>query len=827
MQRFTNLNSRLAMNDLRFAFRQLIKSPGFTSIAIIALALGIGANTAMFSVVNAILLRPLPFPESDRLAMIWQTNPEVTKMGFPLAPTSVPDFMDWRAQGKSFSEISAIEGWSSNLTGTDEPERLEGARVSANLFSLLHVQPILGRAFAEGEDQLGRNQVVILSYELWQRRFGGDRSIIGRKLTLDQEPFTVVGVMPRGFNFPSETGMPAYMTFGPRCEAWTPFAPSEGRAKNRGAHNIAVIGRLKPGISLTTAQTEMNTLAVRFARQFPDSNKDWGIKLVSLQKQAAAGSERTLSVLMAAVGCILLIACANVANLLLARGLGRQKEIAIRRALGASRARIVRQLLTESILLALVGGLLGILFAIWGSDLLLAIAPTNLPRLGESRMDGTVLLFTLLVSLGTGVLFGIAPALRSSRIGLSEKLKEGDRGATAGHARLRNGLIVSEVALALMLLIAAGLLIESFAQLARVQPGFNPDRVLTFNVALPDNPYDDRAKAAAFFDQIVTRIKDLPGVKSAAAGNVLPLSGGEEIDGFEIQGRPAPPPGQIQTANFRWVTPDYFKTLQIPLQRGRIFNERDKKDAAEVAIIDETMARLYFPGVNPIGQRFKGTNEKKKPIFREIVGVVGSVRHASINAKPAPHIYLPEAQAGQQVMTVAVRSVGTEPTSLLQMVRRTIATVDPNVPIADIRTMEEMVASSEAPWRFTMSLLGAFAGVALLLASVGIYGVLAYSVTQRRREIGIRMSLGAQRRDVLQLFLSQGMAVTSLGIVIGLGGAWAATRIMRSLLYSVSPTDPLVFLSVPLTFAIIALLASFFPARKAARINPVIALRSE
>jgi len=813
------------MNDLRFAFRQLIKSPGFTIVALIALALGIGANTAMFSVVNAILLRPLPFPQSDRLVMIWQTNPEVAKMGFPLAPTSVPDFQDWRTQAKSFEAISALEGWTANLTGSDEPERLGGARVSANLFSLLQEPPILGRGFVQGEDQLGRNHVVVLSSELWQRRFGGDRSIVGRKLILDQEPYTVVGVMPPGFKFPSETGMPAYMTFGDHCEIWTPFAPSEERVKNRGTHNLAVIGRLKAGVGLTTVQAEMTTLAGRFAQQYPGSNNGWGIELVPLQKQAAVGTERTLSVLMAAVACILLIACANVANLLLARGLGRQKEIAIRRALGASRGRIVRQLLTESVLLALAGGLLGIFFALWGSELLLAIAPANLPRLGEVRIDGGVLLFTLLVSLATGILFGLAPALQSSRIGLSEKLKEGDRGSTAGHARLRNSLIVSEVALALMLLIAAGLLIESFAHLARVRPGFNPEGILTFNIALPDNPYQDRSKAAAFFDQIVRRIENLPGVKSAAAGNVLPLSGAEEVDDFQIEGRPAKT-GELKTANFRWVTADYFRTLQIPVLRGRSFNGHDTQDAPEVAIIDETMARLYFPGKNPIGQRFKATNEKK-PIFREIVGIVGDVRHTSLDAKPAPHVYLPEAQQGISLMTVAVRSAAPEPSKLLPMVQREIAAVDPNVPIADIRTMEEMAASSVAPWRFTMALLSLFAGVALALASVGIYGVLAYSVNQRRREIGIRMSLGAQRRDVVQLFLSQGLAVTLLGIGIGLGGAWAVTRIMRSLLYAVSPTDPLVFLSVALAFSAVALLASFFPARRAARVNPVIALRSE
>ncbi len=815
------------MNDLRYALRALIKSPAFSLIAIAALAFGIGANTAMFSVVNAILLRPLPFPQSDRLVTIWQTNPAVAKMGFPLAPTSVPDFQDWRTQAKSFEAISALEGWNTNLTGDGEAERLDGAAVSANLFSLLHVEPLLGRGFVEGEDQRGRNQVVILSSELWQRRFGGDRSIIGRKLILDQEPYTVVGVMPPGFTFPTDTGMPAYMTFGAHCAIWTPFAPSEGRIKNRGAHNIAVVARLRPGVSLTSAQAEMKTLAAGFAQKYPDSNKDWGIAVESLQKQAAAGSERTLVVLMCAVGCILLIACANVANLLLARGLGRQKEIAIRRALGASRWRIVRQLLTESVLLALVGGVLGIVLAIWGTDLLLAIAPASLPRLNDVRIDGSVLAFTVLASLATGLLFGLAPALQSSRIGLSEKLKEGDRGSTAGHARLRNGLIVSEVALALILLIAAGLLIESFAQLARVRPGFNPESLITFNIALPDNPYRDRAKASAFFEQVVRRIETIPGVKSAAAGNVLPLSGAEEIDGFEIEGRPAPPHRQITTANFRWVTPHYFSTLQIPLQRGRAFTERDNREAPAVAIIDETMARLYFPGVNPIGQRFKGTDEKKKPQPREIVGIVGDVRHASLDAKPAPHIYFPHAQNGVGLMTVAVRSAGTEPTALLTQVRREIASVDPNVPIADIRTMTQMVASSVAPWRFTMALLSVFAGVALLLASVGIYGVLAYSVNQRRREIGIRMSLGAQRRDVLQLFLSQGMVVTLIGIAIGLGGAWGATRIMRSLLYSVSPTDLRVFLAVPLAFALVAFLASFFPARKASRVNPIVALREE
>lgn len=815
------------LTDLRYAIRMLIKSPAFSVIAVLALALGIGANTAIFSVVNAVVIRALPFPQADRLIMLWQTNPEVKKMGFDLAPTSVPDFLDWRAQAKSFAALSVFEGWTTNLTGHDEAERLGGARVSANIFSLLQVQPILGRSFVDGEDQVGRNRVIVLGSELWRRRFGSDPAIIGRTLTLDQESYTVVGVMPPGFHFPDDTGLPAYMSFGEACEIWTPFAPSPERIKNRGGHNLAVLGRLKSGVDPAAAQSEMDALAARFAKQYPDSNKDWGITLLPLQTQATGGSGRTLVVLMCAVGCILLIACANVVNLLLARALGRRKEIAIRRALGASRARIVRQFLTESVLLALAGGLLGVILAIWGTDLLIALAPANLPRVSEVRIDAHVLAFTLLVSIGTGLLFGLAPALHASHSDLNATLKESDRGSTAGHHLLRSALVVSEIALALVLLIAAGLLIESFARLARVRPGFNPDNVLTFNIALPDNPYRDRAKAARFFQEFVRRIENLPGVKSAAASNALPLSGAEEVDGFEIEGRSADAPGEIQTANYRWVTPDYFRTMQIPLQRGRVFTERDNEGAPRVAIIDQAMARTYFPGVNPIGKRFKGAESKKESRPTEIIGIVGDVQHASLEARASAHIYIPHAQRADSAMTVAIRSAASDPTALLSSVRREVAEVDPGVPIAHIRTMQQLVATSVAPSHFTMALLSAFAGVALLLASVGIYGVLAYSVTQRRREIGIRMSLGAQRHDVLQLFLSQGMAVTLSGIALGLGGAWAATRIMRTLLYSVSPTDPFVFFAVAFGLAVIASLASYFPARKATRVNPVVALRYE
>ena len=813
------------LTDFRFAFRQLLKSPGFSAIAVLTLALGIGANTAIFSVVNAVLLKPLPFPRAQQLVMLWQTNPEAKKLGFDLAPVSFPDFVDWRAQSRSFQGLSTFEDWTANLTSRGEAERIGGARVSANIFSLLGVQPILGRVFVPGEDQLGRNRVVILSSEFWQRRFGSNSKIIGQTLTLDSEPYTVVGVMPAGFHFPDDIGLPSYMTFGERSDIWTPLAPSAVRMKNRGGHNLAVIGRLNPGVDFRAAQAEMELLAQRHAQQYPETNKDWGISLVPLQKQAAGGSERALSVLMCAVGCILLIACANVANLLLARAVARQKEIAIRRALGAGRWRIIRQFLTESIVLAMCGGILGAMLALWGTDLLVALAPANLPRLGEVRLDAGVLGYTLLISLGTGLLFGFAPAFQSARVGLNESLKEGGRGSTGGRHRLRSGLVVSEIALALVLLIGAGLLIENFAQLLRVQPGFNPESVLTFNVVLPDNPYQDRAKAGVFFDQVVRRLQTLPGVKSVSASNALPLSGADEADGFEIVGRPRVP-GQMQTANFRWVTPDYFRTMEIPLRRGRTFTERDNTDAPRVAVIDEAMARAYFPGADPIGQRLTGLTPNDKGEV-EIVGMVGEVRHSSLALSPVPHLYVPHAQRAAQEMTIALRAMAIDPSTLVKSVRREVAAVDAGVPVAHVKTMRQMVSAALAPSRFVMALLSVFAALALVLAAIGTYGVLAYSVNQRQREIGIRMSLGAQRHDVLQLFLSHGMGVACIGIAIGLVGAFAVTRVMRSLLYSVSPTDPVVFAGVALGLALTALLASYLPARKATRVNPVVALRHE
>lgn len=830
------------MHDLRFAFRQLIKSPSFTAIAVIALALGIGANTAMFSVVNAILLRPLPFPQSDRLTVIWQTNPEVTKMGFPLAPTSVPDFKDWRAQAKSFEAVSAIEGWSTNLTGVAEAERLDGARVSANLFSLLRVQPILGRAFVAGEDERGRNQVVILSYELWQRRFGGDRSIIGRKLTLDQEPYTVVGVMARGFDFPSDTGMPAYMTFGPRAEVWAPFAPSEGREKNRGAHNLAVIGRLKPSVSLTTAQAEMNTLAARFAQQYPDSNKDWGIQLVSLQKQAAAGSERTLSVLMAAVGCILLIACANVANLMLTRSAGRQREIAIRSALGARRARLMRQLLTESILLGLLGGALGLLLAHGAIRLLPLLLPATgsigeIPHASGLGINLPVLAFTFAVAILTGIIFGLAPAFQSSQTDLTESLKESGRGSSAGRQSraTKNSLVVVEIAMSLVLLVGAGTLLRGLSALLNANLGFNPENVLSFQVWLPDSHYTTPADVRGFFQEAISKLRAIPGVKFAGAINFLPLTGWTDLSNFDISGRPAPPPKEEFVAHYRAIDPGYFTAMQIPLLSGRDFMAGDGENAQPVAIISKALAQKYWPNENPIGQQIRLRLQPSKsapyrPVvgngWATIVGVVSNLQEREFAERQLPIVYFPIAQVPSRIMWFVLRT-SVPPDSLASSARQAVFSVDKNQPVTEMKSLHELRSETVSREELNAKLLTFFALLALVLAAIGIYGVICYGVEQRTHEIGIRMALGARPGDVVRLIVREGSRLILLGVLLGMIGAYALTNVLAGFLFGVKSIDlPSILLGIAV-LVIFALLACYVPARRATRIDPLNSLRYE
>lgn len=814
------------LGDIRYALRLLVKSPAFTAFVIAALGLSIGANTAIFSVVNAVLLRALPFPNSAQLVMVWQTNAQLKRTGFQFVPTSIPNLVEWRANARSFEGLAGFEGWTANLSGEGPPERVVGARTSANILALLAVQPMLGRGFLPDEDQIGRNHVVLLSAALWRRRFGGDPTAVGRSLTLDQQVYTVVGVMPDSFRFPDDTGLPSYMAFGGRCEIWTPLVAETDRMTNRAAHNLAIIGRLKNGVGLRAAQSEASAIALSDGEQFPDTDKDWGIALVSLQEQAKGGIQGTLLILEGAGACMLLIACANVANLLLARALLRRKEIGVRSALGATPYRLVRQLLTESVLLAFFGAVAGLVCAILGSSMLARIAPATLPRLGEIRVDATVLCYTLGISLLSGLLFGLVPALQSARPDLNSVLKESGRGSTGSRHPLLSALVVLEIAMTLALLICAGLLIGSFVKLQQTRAGFDTSDLLTFTITLPSASYTEPAKIAAFYAKLTRQLEAIPGVQSACASNALPLSGSEETDMFEVEGQPKNKPGEPQTANFRYVTPHYFRAMKIPQVRGDTLPEAAREGARAVAVVDESMARVYFPDATPIGKRLFAleSNAPRQPI--EIIGVVGDVRHSSIGEKPVPHIYIPHAQNPVAGMTFAVRSAGHNTSAFLPAIRREVASVDGGVSMAEIKTMQQMVSTSVATPRFATLLLTAFAALALTLALFGIYAVISNSVTQRQAEIEIRFALGARRHQILALILRQSMSVTLAGVVIGLCVSWAAIRVMRSSLFSLVALQPIVVGAIVLSLVATALLASYIPARSASRVNPAGALRS-
>jgi putative ABC transport system permease protein len=799
--------------DLRYAFRRLLKGPGFTITTILALALGIGVNTALFSVINTILLRPLPYAEQEQLMVLAEVNPKKGEEQIPVAP---PNLADWKSQSRVFEGMAAYRSGSSasfNLTSDAEPERIQGAFVSSDLLPVLGVQPGKGRNFTADEEKVGGNPVIIISHGLWQRRFGSDPNILGRTLTLNGVSYSVVGVMPPEFQFPVQPE---------KVELWVPLSLPDGPSQDRMAHMLRVVGRLKPGVTREQAQVEMSTIARRLQQQYPATNTDLDVTVVPMLEQIVGNMRTALWILLGAVGFVLLIACANVANLLLARATARQKEIAIRAALGASRLRLIRQLLTESVLLSLLGGGLGLLLATWGLGLLVAASPANIPRLQEVGLDGRVLGFTFLISLLTGVFFGIAPALQTSKADLTESLKEGGKSSSGRRrSRTRNVLVVSEMALALLLLIGAGLMLQSFVRLRQVSPGFNPENTLTMRIALPDNKYAAPGRSHAFYQQLLERVSTLPGVQSADVVTSVPLSGQQTVLSFEIVGRPAPGPGEVLTADYRAASPGYFRTLGIPLIKGRFFTDRDTKDSPSVLIINEAMAKRYWPNEDPIGKQVN-----VGPAPHEVVGVVGDTRQMGLDAGPNAEMYEPYLQAPWKSLTLVVRAKS-DPQNLVAAVTNEVRAVDKDQPVANVKLLSDIVAESVAQPRLYTMLLNLFAGVALLLAAVGLFGVIAYSVTQRTHEIGIRMALGAQRGDVLKLVVGQGMLLALLGIALGLLAAFLTTRILGTFLYGISSVDPVTFVGSAVVLSAVALLASVIPARRAMRVSPVIALRYE
>jgi putative ABC transport system permease protein len=797
--------------DMKYGARVLLKSPGFAAVAILVTALGIGANTSIFSVVNAVLLRPLSYPQSERLVWLTGVNPP---QGITDSNMSVPDFYDWRSQSQTFEELAGFVTGGAQLLNNDEPERVRRAAVTGNFFRLLRTNPLMGRALQDDDARAGADPVVVLSRGLWQRRFGADPNVVGSRVMVSGKSALVAGVMPAEFDFPAQT------------ELWSALAldPSAERRNNR---YLEVVGRLKPGVTVAQAQAEMDTLNRNLAAQYDETNRGSGVRVTDLREQLVGKLRPTLLMLLGAVAFVLLIACANVANLLLARATSRRKEIAVRTALGASRARIARQLLTESFLLSLAGGAVGLLLSVWMTALFVAVSPADSPRFAEIRPDARVFLFTLGVTLVTGLIFGLAPALQSSRADLNETLKEGGRTGSEGgrRNRVRSLLVVSEIALSFMLLAGAGLLVKSFIRLRDVSPGFNPDGVLAMRLSLLPAKYPTDQQRRDFFRQATERLAELPGAKSAGAVLTLPLGGDTFSVGRSLirEGRPATP-GEAVNAAFYLATPDYFRTLEIPVTAGRAFNDRDTDQAPPVIIVNETLARLHFAGENPVGKRIRLVADEK--FMREIVGVVGDTR-PSLEAPAGAQMYIPYAQdATWNSMTLVVRTGG-DPASLAAAARGVVQSLDKTLPVYNVKTMNEVFAASIARRRSSMLLISAFALVALLLALVGIYGVTAYHVTQRTHEIGVRMALGAQRRDVLGLILGQSLRLTLGGLAVGLVCALALTRLMSGLLYGVKPNDPVTFAAGAALLAAVATLACYVPARRATKVDPMIALRYE
>ncbi len=801
-------------SDIRYALRSLLKRPGFTFIAVITLALGIGANTAIFSAINALLLKPLPFPELDRVVAIWDKLPS---RGVLHNEVAMANYLDLKAQNQSFDQLAIYRWWSANLTGVDTPERIQGFLVSANYLDTIGIKPIMGRNFYPEENQPGKDTVAIITHSLWQRRFGGDPNIVNKTITINSIVRTVVGVTPERFNFPKG------------AEIYAPLPMTPEVMSSRGSHSYYIIGRLKPGVSIASAQADTDNIAARLEQQYPETNKGWGSTVFPIVADTVRLYDTPLWVMMGAVGFVLLIACANVANLLLARATGRHREIALRAALGASRWRIVRQLLTESVIVALAGGALGILIGFWGIDALRAANPGDAEKFApgwyQLGINFPTLAFTLGLSLLSGIVFGLAPALQVSKPNLNDSLKEGARQTSGRSHYMRNSLVVFEVALSLMLLVGAGLLARSFLSLLKTDPGFNPDHVLTMNLVLPGAKYRQQPQRVAFYNDLVQRVKAYPGVESAAAVNYLPLGGSNSSDSYLVEGVPEPAPGDEYDGRYRVCTPDYFRTMEIPLLKGRSFTDQDKPGATPVVIVNETLARKHWPGENAIGKRIRFYGPLDRAPWMEIVGVIKDVKH-ELNLPVTPEYYLPHAQAPSYAMVLVART-SVDPGSLAPALRQQVWAIDKDQPVFDVRTMQEVRSMSVALYSFSSVMLAIFAAVALALASIGIYGVMAFAVTQRTQEIGIRMALGARALDVLKLVVKHGMKLAVFGIILGLVGSWAITRFMEKLLVDVKPTDLLTFSVVSLFLLLSAFVACYLPARRATKIDPLEALRYE
>jgi putative ABC transport system permease protein len=796
--------------DLRYAMRQLRKSPGFTAVAVITLALAIGANAAIFSVVDRVLLHPLPYPDSDRLVSVSQTFE-----GVSTNDASPANYLDLVSQNHVFSDMAASRGWQGTLSAGDRPERIRGTMATPSIFPLFGVSPILGRGLQASDAQVGNDHVVVLGYGLWQRYFAADAAIVGRNIQLNGEQYTVVGVMPPNFSpdeygefwLPSPWGVPTH-----------PLVPDKDPRQFRDRNYLAVWARLKPGVTAQQAHAELDTIARRLETQYPDANDKTGVTFLPLHDYVVGDIRPILLVVLAAVAVVLLIGCANVANLLLARATARTKEVSIRTALGASRRRLLRQLLTESVLLALLGGVLGLLLAVAAVPPLLALSPPDIRQFKQIGINWEVLAFSFLASLVCGVAFGLMPALQASRSNPNEFLKEGERGTTANRGRTRSALVVAEVGLSLVLLVGAGLLVKSFARLMDVNPGFDPDHLLTFNLALP--PSTDPARQLTFYRQVLERLQALPGVQSVGAVSRLPLAGGNSSRSFNVPGGE-----KGYEADIRVSTPDYFRTMAIPLLKGRNFNESDLGSSLNLAVVNEAFARAVFPGQDPIGKQLDHFGPDNLTL--QIIGVVGNVRHVGLDTAPHSEIYQLLGQKQWPSMFVAIRSATPDPTSLTLAAQNVVLGVNKDVPLANVRTMQDVIANSVQPRRFSMLLLTIFAALAMLLAAIGLYGVMSYSVAQRTREIGIRMALGARRPDVLALVVKQGMALVLLGIAVGTLLSLAMTRLISGMLFGIAATDPWTFAVVVALLGTVAFLANYLPARRASKVDPNVALRYE